>query len=121
MTGEATASTPEKKRMTLAEFWPRYALAHQAPGTRWLHLIGIVSGVSLFTASAVLLDWRLLVAGLVVGYGFAWTGHFLIEHNKPATFGHPFLSFASDFKMVFYMLTGRMKAEIDRARQQQQS
>ena len=32
MTDEATASTPEKKSMTLAEFWPRYALAHQAPG-----------------------------------------------------------------------------------------
>ena len=103
-------------KMKLAEFWPRYVLAHQKPATRWLHLVGTLSGLGLLVASLVLLDWRLFLAAFVVGYGCAWFGHLFVEHNKPATFGHPFLSFASDHKMIFYMLTGRMSAEVERAR-----
>ncbi len=103
-------------KMKLAEFWPRYVLAHQKPGTRWLHLVGTLSGLGLWAVAIVRLDWRLFLAGLVVGYGCAWIGHFFVEHNKPATFGHPFLSFASDHKMIFYMLRGRMSAEVERAR-----
>ena len=33
--------------------------------------------------------WWLLGA-VVCGYAFAWFGHFLFEHNKPATFRFPF-------------------------------
>jgi hypothetical protein len=29
----------------------------------------------------------------VIGYRFAWFGHFVIEGNKPATFSHPWWSF----------------------------
>jgi len=48
----------------------------------------------------------------VVAYSFAWTGHFLIEGNKPATFGHPVWSFLSDFKMLALMLTGRLESRM---------
>jgi hypothetical protein len=51
---------------------------------------------------------------LAVGYAFAWFAHFFVEHNKPATFKYPLWSFASDYKMVFYMLTGRMNREVER-------
>lgn len=103
-------------KMKLAEFWPHYVLAHQKPATRWLHLVGTLCGLGLLVASLVLLDWRLFLAAFVVGYGCAWIGHFFVEHNKPATFGYPFLSFVSDHKMIFYMLRGRMSAEVERAR-----
>ncbi len=49
----------------------------------------------------------------MVSYAFAWTGHFLIEGNKPATFGHPFWSFISDFKMLGLMATGKLKARME--------
>jgi hypothetical protein len=48
------------------------------------------------------------------GYGFAWTGHFFVEHNRPATFQYPFWSLAADWKMWGMILTGRMKTELRR-------
>jgi hypothetical protein len=50
----------------------------------------------------------------LIGYAFAWFSHFFVEHNKPATFGHPFYSLAADYVMVFKMLTGRMGAEVEK-------
>jgi hypothetical protein len=45
---------------------------------------------------------------LVQGYVFAWVGHFFYEHNKPATFQHPWLSFRGDWRMWWEMLTRRI-------------
>ena len=42
---------------------------------------------------------------LVVGYGFAWVGHFIFEKNRPATFTYPVYSLIGDFKMWFELLT----------------
>ncbi|ETO06670.1 hypothetical protein RFI_30722 [Reticulomyxa filosa] len=35
----------------------------------------------------------------LVGYGCAWVGHFVYEHNKPATFIYPSFSLMSDWKL----------------------
>ena len=52
-----------------------------------------------------------------MGYGFAWFGHFAIEKNRPATFKYPLWSFiAADWKMWALMLSGRMAAEVEKAR-----
>jgi hypothetical protein len=49
------------------------------------------------------------LAALFCGYGLAWVGHFLFEKNRPATFQHPFYSFAGDWVMFKDILLGRIK------------
>lgn len=93
------------------DFWPYYVRAHSKPGTRICHYIGSAL-VLVMIALAIFLSGWFLVAAPVVGYGFAWFGHFVIEGNKPATFGHPFYSLAADYRMFYLMLTGRMGREV---------
>jgi hypothetical protein len=100
--------------MTYAEFWPRYLRAHRDPRTKALHFVGTGTGVLLLVGCALTGDWRLLVAAPVVGYACAWTGHAVFEHNKPETFGHPFWSLYSDFRMLALFLGGRLPAELRR-------
>jgi len=96
------------------EFWPFYLSEHSKPGTRWLHFMGSTLGLTCLLAAALGGTAWLILLGLALGYAFAWTGHFLIERNRPATFKYPLRSFAADFKMWGYMLTGRLDAELRR-------
>lgn len=97
-----------------ADFWPYYLAEHSHPVNRALHYLGSSLGLALLAAAAILADWRLLPAALVAGYAFAWVGHFQIERNKPATFGYPFWSFVSDFRMLALAATGRLAPELAR-------
>jgi hypothetical protein len=73
------------------EFWPFYVLEHQNKTNRLLHFLG-----------------------LVVGYGPAWIGHFIVEGNRPATFKYPLWSLLGDFRMWGKTLRGTMNREVER-------
>ena len=45
----------------------------------------------------------------VLGYGFAWVGHFFFEHNRPATFQYPVYSLLGDWVMFKDILHGNIK------------
>ncbi len=96
-----------------ADFWPDYVRAHADARTRVLHAIGSVLSIVMLGLSFAINLW-FLIAVPVVGYAFAWYAHFFVEHNKPATFGHPFFSLAADYRMLFLMMAGRMDAEVER-------
>ena len=87
---------PEPGFPNYDQFFSFYLREHANPRNRLMHAAG---------------TWYALLWP-VVAYGFAWSGHFLIEGNKPATFGHPFWSFISDFRMLGLMLTGRLEARM---------
>jgi hypothetical protein len=93
------------------EFWPYYVRQHSRPRTRLLHAAGSILAVVVFGAAFAINLW-LLVAVPVVGYAFAWYAHFFVEHNRPATFGHPFYSLFADYRMLFLMMAGRMENEV---------
>lgn len=98
---------------TFRDFWPYYVRAHSRPRTRILHACGSLLALACIALGIAVNPW-LFLAAPVIGYAFAWYGHFFVEHNKPATFGHPFYSLAADYVMVFKMLTGRMDDEVRR-------
>ncbi|MCU1350018.1 MAG: uncharacterized protein JWO56_3048 [Acidobacteria bacterium] len=98
---------------SFADFWPYYVRAHARSQTRLLHAIGSTLAL-VMVGVALAVDLRLLIAAPLIGYAFAWYAHFFVEHNKPATFGHPFYSLFADYRMLFLMMAGRMDEEVAR-------
>lgn len=96
------------------DFWPYYLREHTKPATRGLHYFGTALGLAILVAALVTTNWWLLIAAIVSGYLFAWIGHAFVERNRPATFTYPVWSFASDFRMFGYWLSGRLSGELDR-------
>jgi hypothetical protein len=98
------------------EFWPFYVLEHSKPATRSLHFAGTSLLILCLAGIAVTGSVWFLLYGIVLAYGFAWTGHFFVERNRPATFRYPFLSLLGDFKMYGLMLAGKMTNEVENCR-----
>ena len=112
--GTDTIPTMNDTPETFAEFWNFYVLAHQQLATRIFHTIGTLGGWSLLAAAIVLRNSWYVLAAVVLPYAFAWFSHFFVEHNRPATFGHPWWSWLADQKMVAMVLMGRMTDEVKR-------
>ncbi|SFR44182.1 hypothetical protein SAMN05216203_0352 [Marinobacter daqiaonensis] len=94
---------------SFAEFYPYYLEEHSDLNCRRMHFVGsllvlMVIGWVLFSQAWA---WLLLVP--VIGYGFAWLGHFVFEKNRPATFKYPVYSLMGDWVMFKDMLTGRIR------------
>jgi hypothetical protein len=92
-----------------AEFYPYYLTEHSNRTCRRLHFVG--SSLSLVCLASLIATGNLwwLLAGVVIGYAFAWVGHFFFEKNRPATFKYPFFSLAGDWVMWKDMLIGKIK------------
>jgi hypothetical protein len=99
------------------EFWDFYIREHSRPLTRALHFIGTSLGIIFLIWFIARGTWYYFPLCFVTGYAFAWISHFFVEHNKPATFKYPLWSFISDYKMMWYMLTGRIGKEIKRIKE----
>ena len=107
---------PQRQYNSFSEFWPHYVAEHSKPPTRLLHLLGTTIALGVVVYLFLVGRWWLFPLALIPGYGAAWIGHFFIEKNKPATFQHPLWSFLGDYKMIWLMLTGRMRSEVERRR-----
>ena len=97
------------KYASFREFYPFYLSEHANRTCRRLHFAGTSLGLAcLILALATLNAWWIL-AGLAIGYAFAWVGHFFFEHNRPATFTYPLYSFAGDWVMWSQILRGKIR------------
>jgi hypothetical protein len=91
------------------DFYPFYLGEHSDRTCRRLHFIGTGLVILTLVYALVTARWSLLWLLPVVGYGFAWIGHFFFEKNKPATFEHPVYSLIGDFVMFRDILVGRIR------------
>ncbi len=99
----------EKPFRTFADFYPFYLSEHANRVSRRLHFVGTSIAVALFITALVTQLWWLVAVALIQGYAFAWVGHFFFEHNKPATFRYPGLSFMGDWRPWWEILTGKVR------------
>ena len=101
--------------MTYQQFWLRYLRVHSRPNTRALHYVGSVLAFGTLVIAIATLNWRGLIAAPLIGYTFAWTAHYAIERNRPETFGHPFWSLFSDYRMLLLALSFRLAPHLRHA------
>ena len=91
------------------DFYRYYLTQHADARNRCLHAAGTTLGIATAVCSFALKRPLAALLGLPVAYGFAWAGHFLVEGNKPATFGHPVWSFISDYRMIYDIVRGKLR------------
>ena len=91
------------------EFYPYYLSEHANRSSRRLHFLGSCGALAFVALAIVQRNAWWLLAALVCGYAFAWVGHFFFEKNRPATFRHPFYSFAGDWVMFRDIILGRIR------------
>ena len=101
----------EPRIQSFADFWPYYLREHSRPECRMLHYAGTALGFIPLVLAVTVSPWW-LIGWPVCGYGFAWTAHFFVEHNKPATFRYPLWSLMSDYLMFFKWLSGRLGPDL---------
>ena len=105
----------ERKYQTLKDFYPYYLTEHSDTTCRTLHYIGTSIFLGIVVWAIMDFAWWKIALMPVIGYGFAWVGHFVFEKNKPATFQYPAFSFASDFIMLFHFVTGQIDTKLKEA------
>ena len=95
--------------VSFRDFYSFYLTEHSNRTSRRLHVIGSTLVLAVFIAVVVSQRWMWLWALPVLGYGFAWVGHYFFERNRPATFTYPLYSFIGDWVMWWQVVTGRLK------------
>ncbi|WDE14651.1 Mpo1-like protein [Thalassomonas haliotis] len=97
-----------KQYKSFAEFYPFYLSQHANLVCRRLHFTGSLLMLLLLVYIVFSRSWLLLWLLPVIGYGFAWIGHFFFEKNKPATFSYPFYSLLGDWVMFKDILVRKL-------------
>lgn len=103
------ASLDGARFATFREFYPFYLGEHANQTCRRLHFIGSTLVLAVLAWVLVTQTWTGLWLLPVLGYGFAWVGHFFFEKNRPATFKYPLYSLAGDWVMYWQFLTGKIR------------
>lgn len=104
----AASSAPLAFR-SFAEFYPFYLSQHRNPTCRMLHVVGTVVMVVVVAWLAFTGAFAWIPLALLIPYPPGWVGHFVFEHNRPASFRWPFYSMLGDLTMARDVLLGRLR------------
>ena len=89
-------------------FYPYYIHEHSNQACRRIHVVGSALVIVVALLGLFVNGWWFAAMPLV-GYGFAWIGHFFFEKNRPATFQYPLWSLMGDWLMFFETVSGKRK------------
>ena len=105
-----SAGEPAGERFqSFSAFYPHYIHEHSNRTCRRIHVVGSALVLGVLAVAVVTLNPWWLLAMPLVGYGFAWVGHFFFEKNRPATFRYPLSSLMGDWRMFFETVSGKRK------------
>jgi len=90
-------------------FYPFYLGEHSHRACRRLHFVGTSLVILTLLFAVASQRYAMLWLMPLLGYGFAWIGHFFFEKNRPATFRFPLYSLLADFAMFKDILVGRIR------------
>ena len=93
---------------SFSAFYPYYIREHANRTCRRIHVVGSALVLVALVLGLTVSPWWLLAMPLV-GYGFAWVGHFFFEKNRPATFQYPLWSLMGDWRMFWETVSGKRK------------
>jgi hypothetical protein len=102
--------------MTFKEYYKHYLTLHQNKWNRRLHILGQLTTIAtfIFITYLIIKVINLLFFHYIVLFPssfipFAWSGHFFLEKNKPASFKNPWWAKRSDWVMLKDILIGKIK------------
>lgn len=96
----------------LPAFWPIYLWHHRRPWTRRLHQLGSWSCLAGAALAIALGSIAPVALGVAIGYACAFTGHWIVERNRPLTFGRPVLAGVCNWVMFALELSGRLERHL---------
>ena len=99
----------DKIYTSFKSFYPYYLAEHRNLVCRRLHVIGSTLVLLCLFMAFYTQRWHILWLLPLMGYGFAWIGHFFFEKNRPATFTYPLYSFMGDWVMYWQYIKGDIK------------
>ena len=99
----------DTKFTSFKDFYPYYLSEHKLKINKLLHACGSLLGLFVLIYIIYIGKYSYAPIALVIGYSFAWIGHYVFEKNKPATFKYPLYSFIGDWVMLKDILIGKIK------------
>jgi hypothetical protein len=94
---------------SFSQFYPFYLSEHSTLWCKRLHFVGSLLVLYSFAKFLLTLDPLWIVLMPLLGYGFAWIGHFFFEKNRPATFEFPMYSLMGDWVMFRDIIVGKQR------------
>ena len=104
-----TDAAPTDRFTSFQAFYPYYIHEHSNRTCRRIHVVGTGLVIVAFVVGVATLNPWWFAAMPLIGYGFAWVGHFAFEKNRPATFKYPLWSLMGDFRLFYETLAGHRK------------
>ena len=99
----------DTKFTSFKKFYPYYLSEHTLKINKILHMVGSILVLMSLFILIFYKQYSYIFLTPLIGYTFAWIGHFIFEKNKPATFKYPLYSFIGDWVMLKDILTKKIK------------